>query len=111
MSLDSIRIPSGITTIPGYAFDGCRNLRYAIMEGAISSIGAYVFNFCYNMELCDLRNCEAVPTLANKNSFNYTSADLKIVVPDALYDEWITATNWSDSSIVSKITKASEYNG
>lgn len=37
------------------------------------------------------------------------SSDCKIVVPDALYDTWIAATNWSSSTIVSHIVKASEY--
>ena len=49
----------------------------------------------------------AVPTLSNVNAFNSTNATYKIVVPDALYSSWTTASNWS--SIASHIVKASEY--
>jgi hypothetical protein len=37
-----------------------------------------------------------------------TQAQMRIIVPDALYDEWIAATNWS--SHASRIIKASEFN-
>jgi hypothetical protein len=39
----------------------------------------------------------------------YNSNYLTFVVPDDLYDEWITANNWSQ--MASQIKKASEYNG
>jgi hypothetical protein len=45
-----------------------------------------------------------VPTLSSTTAFD---SPKKIVVPDALYDEWIAATNWV--SYASKIVKASEF--
>ena len=36
----------------------------------------------------------------------YTNENLKIIVPDELYDTWIVATNWS--TYANKIVKASE---
>ena len=48
-----------------------------------------------------------VPTLANVAAMGRNTDTSKIYVPDALYDEWIAATNWS--SIASRIVKASEF--
>jgi hypothetical protein len=47
--------------------------------------------------------------LSNSNAFNSIASDCKIVVPDALYDEWKAATNWS--TYASYIVKSSEFNG
>jgi hypothetical protein len=49
----------------------------------------------FNMVFYDFSHHTAVPTLANTNAFNGIPDDCKIIVPDALYDEWIAATNWS----------------
>ena len=60
------------------------------------------------MLLVDFRRATMIPTL-DSGCFNNIQSDCKIVVPDALYDDWITATNWSASNIVGHIVKASEY--
>ena len=44
-----------------------------------------------------------VPTISSTNSI----ANNLCVVPDALYDEWCAATNWS--AITNKIIKYSDY--
>jgi hypothetical protein len=36
-----------------------------------------------------------VPTLSSTNAFDSTAV---ILVPESLYDEWISATNWSSLS-------------
>lgn len=48
-----------------------------------------------NIQLLDFTNATFVPTLQFEidKSYNYF-----IIVPDALYDEWINATNWSNSA-------------
>ena len=61
------------------------------------------------MAFYDFSQHTAVPTLSNTGVFTSIQSDCKIVVPDALYDTWIAATNWSTYS--SKIVKASEFNG
>jgi hypothetical protein len=47
------------------------------------------------MAFYDFSHHTAVPTLANTNTFTGIPTDCKIIVPDALYDEWVAATNWS----------------
>lgn len=54
----------------------------------------------------DFSQATAVPSLSSTNAFSNTNNYYRIVVPNALYDQWIAATNWSDSSIVTHIEKA-----
>ena len=67
------------------------------------------FNGCTSLELVDFSEAAAVPTLSDVNAFTSTNSTYKIVVPDALYLTWIGTANWSDSTIVDHIVKASEY--
>ena len=54
----------------------------------------------------DFSSVTAVPVLSASNGLTTTSYVSVIIVPDALYDEWIAATNWV--AYASKIKKASE---
>ena len=56
--------------------------------------------------MVDFSQATAVPTMHNTNTFQNTNNTFKIVVPDALYNDWIVATNWS--TYASHIVKASE---
>ena len=60
--------------------------------------------------LFDFRKSTSVPTLANVNVFNNTPSNKEIIVPDSLYDSWITANNWNSetNNIVNCIVKASQ---
>lgn len=63
-----------------------------------------------SLRIIDCASLMAVPSLVNTYtlpSMSYSNS-YKIIVPDALYDEWIAATNWS--AFVDYIVKASEYN-
>lgn len=70
--MQNIRIPAGVTTIQQQAFTGCTSMRWY-----------------------DFTDLAAVPTLQVTNAFTNIPTDCKIVVPDALVDEWKTATNWA----------------
>lgn len=76
----------------------------------LSSVGSRgldnAFNGCTHLELVDFSEATAVPGLASTNAFQSTNNYYRIVVPNALYDQWIAATNWSDPSIVTHIEKA-----
>lgn len=54
----------------------------------------------------DFSKSTAVPALSSINAFENTNTYYRIVVPNALYNQWIAATNWSDPSIVTHIEKA-----
>jgi hypothetical protein len=59
------------------------------------------------MAFYDFSKHESVPTLEATSAFKSIPSDCKIVVPDALYDEWIAATNWS--TYAANIVKSSEF--
>jgi hypothetical protein len=60
------------------------------------------------MSFYDFSHHTAVPTLANANAFTGIPSDCKIIVPDALYDKWVSATNWS--TYASYIIKKTDWN-
>lgn len=95
-----------LTTIGSFAINAQYSLRSIVYPSKLTSINTYNCTNCYNLILHDFRNAESVPTLGT-NCFNNANPNMKIVVPDKLYDTWIAATNWS--AVASKIVKASEY--
>ena len=133
-SLQSITIPSSVTSIAQDAFYGCSSLQSITIPESVTSIGSGVFSLCNlvryikintsaelksqalnfggysyprrNGIIYDFSSVTAIPVLSASNGLtkiNYVSV---IIVPDALYDEWIAATNWA--AYASKIKKASE---
>ena len=110
-SLSSIVIPNSVTSIGDNAFYSCSSLSSIVIPNSVTSIGDNAFYSCSCIAYFDFRTHTSVPTLSNYSAFLGIVSDAKIVVPDALYDEWIAATNWSNSNAASKIVKASEFNG
>lgn len=91
-----------------YVFMNCYSLRKVKLLDCSgwSGIRNYTFIGCKELIVLDLSLCTSIISFSSNalTSPQY----LKIVVPDALYDEWIAATNWS--AYASKIIKASEFN-
>lgn len=48
-ALETITIPSSITSIGTYAFQTCYALKFATIPSGITSLGTYLFNACYSM--------------------------------------------------------------
>ena len=117
-SLTSIAIPNGVTSISNNAFSSCYSLNNITIPNGVTSIGDYAFNYCYSLNnitipnnVTSIRNsafssCSSitkydfsqhtsVPTLSHTDAFEDINQICKIIVPDSLYDSWITATNWS----------------
>ena len=82
----------------GYAFNGCTSLAtvYLSKLSSAAATGLYMtFNGCTHLELVDFSQATSVPSLSNINAFQNTNNYYRIVVPNALYNQWITSTNWS----------------
>lgn len=105
----SFTIPDGITSIGAGTLRQCELLTSIRMPPNLASIGNYCFQVSRRCVLFDFRRATLIPTLSATSTFTNLPSDCKIVVPDALYDDWIVATNWSAASIVGHIVKASEY--
>lgn len=105
-TLDRINIPNNVSEINTYALYHCYSLTKVNITSNITKIGSYAFFGCFANLKYDFSATTAVPTLDNSNSFNNINGNCKIIVPDALYDDWIVATNWS--TYADYIYKASE---
>jgi hypothetical protein len=93
-SLASIVIPDSVTLINNWLRE-CHSLASVVIPGGVTSLGANSFNNCYGIAFYDFTLLKKVPTLASNGTFNNISPDCQIRVPAALYDEWISAANWS----------------
>lgn len=106
-SLTTITIPKTVTSIGSYAVGYCRYLQTVIYKGQAPNIQSNCFNNCTSITKYDFRNCTTVPTLASASSLGHATG-CQIIIPDALYDDWTTATNWVSLTGVTFV-KASEY--
>jgi hypothetical protein len=94
-SLRKITIPESVTSIATNAFYNCYSLGSVIVPEGVTVIESQAFFNCGGMKFYDFTKHTAVPTLGNTNAFSGIASDCEIRVPAALYDEWISATNWS----------------
>ena len=94
-SLASLIIPDSVTSIGSSTFSSCNSLAFVTIPDSVTSIGSSTFSSCSGMAFYDFTACTAVPTLASTNAFNGIPADCIFLIPSALYDEWIAATNWT----------------
>lgn len=99
-----VYIPDSLVSIGFCAFHTSIKLTYiSPIPPTLNRIGQSAFAYTA-LQVLDCRRCVSIPTLDGTDAL---SSKPTIIVPDALYDEWIAATNWS--SLASKIVKASEY--
>ena len=111
VSLEEIELPSSLTTFGRGAMHTCSALTSIAIPAGVGAIGLQTFYGCSSCVLFDFRAKQSVPTLANVNAFTGTPVDKKIVVPDALFSSWTSASNWSSSTnyIASSIINATDY--
>lgn len=111
MSLEHVDISNwnlaSITSM-NYMFSDCHSL-LSVKLPKMNTVYVCQFSACGKCLLYDFRLCTSVPVLSNTNAFSGINANAKIVVPDALYNSWIAASNWSNSTIKSKIISVSDY--
>ena len=91
-ALQSISIPNGVTSIGYGTFYNCSALQSISIPNSVTGIGGDAFSYCFAFEY-DFSQSSQVPTLG-KNAFYGIFSSTKILVPSALYDTWVAATNW-----------------
>ena len=90
----------------GYnSFYYCTALESVTFAKEVKDFSLGAFYNCTACALYDFSACTNIPSLPSTTAIS-VDYFTKIVVPDALYDSWITATNWSNYA--GKIVKASE---
>lgn len=90
------RIPylsDNVNKIPNYCFQTSYSFKKVVFSN-VRSVGDSAFNWCQNLSILDFRRCTQVPTLGN-TPFYRGPISFKILVPSALYDQWIAASGWS----------------
>lgn len=106
-NIKTLCIPEGVTYISGLS--NCLNLKKIYCPSTITEINTMGSN-CRNLKVVDFSVSTQVPAITNSYAFQNT-LNCSIIVPDNLYDEWITSYSWPH--IISlhniKIIKASEY--
>lgn len=63
------------------------------ITGSVSTIQS--FSGCVSLKRYDFTELISIPTLNGTNSFPSQLVSYRILVPETLYNEWISATNWS----------------
>lgn len=92
-------------------FKGCTGLKTVDMpkwshDTPIAVDG--LFYGCTSLQVVNISEATAIPNGANVGSmFAYTNDTYKVIVPDALYEDWIADAYWSNIS--AHIAKASDY--
>ena len=92
-ALQSVSIPDSVTSIGNGAFSDCNALQSVSIPDSVTSIGNNAFSYCYAYEY-DFSQFSKVPTLGT-TAFNGILSSARILVPSALYDTWVAATNWA----------------
>ncbi len=105
-TLNNINIPNSVTSIGTYAFWNCYAFTHITIPSGVTSIGSSTFMGCHSLIRYDFTQHASVPTLSDTSAFTNINGICKIIVPDALYDSWITAAKWS--TYANYIYKASE---
>lgn len=86
-------LPNTITQINGYAFYNSRLCK--IVSGSnLNYIGNNAFQNCSACIEYDFSKCITIPQLGNVSAFALMNTGCVIKVPQALYSQWIVATNW-----------------
>ena len=93
-SLSYIYIPDTIDKIYCESFYNAYLLKTITIPGNIKSIDEYTFYNCTSMLYYDFTSHTSVPILYETVAFGGIPDDCEILVPAALYDEWVNATNW-----------------
>lgn len=94
-SLRSVTLSKNLTSIPMGCFNACYCLEKIVIPEKVASVETYAFSGCNSLVEYDFSKVEVIPTLANTNAFGNINKRAVIKVPSALYDQWITETNWS----------------
>lgn len=105
--VEELRGTENVTRIAAYAFYRCAELT-TVAFPKITNIATKAFYDCSKLEIF-IAGTEAdqVCTLEHADAFKNTPLTMRIVVPDALVEDYKTATNWA--TYASRIIGVTEW--
>ena len=81
MSLETITMPSTITSIGTYAFQYCYSLTNVVIPDGVTSIGTYAFQYCYSLTNVVIPNrVTSIGTYVFRQCYSLTN----VVIPDGV---------------------------
>ena len=84
---------NGLSTLYANSFSGLTSLEY-VRYPSLKALGAGCFTGCSGATF-DFSGCASVPTFDSRGYGEEFGANPTIIVPAALYDEWVEDTNWA----------------
>lgn len=85
-----------VTHLGGYALADIPTLK-SVYVPSVQTIKSHAFDGSSNLEIIDFGNTmQSVPELPYISAFKNLPTTCAIVVPDALYDEWVANTSWAN---------------
>lgn len=105
--LINITIPDSITSIKPLVLYNVPTLQSITFHSNVSTISNLSISCNPLLKYCDFSNHTSIPKMKHYNAFWKIPTTCKIIVPDALYEEWIAATNWS--TYADNIIKKSDW--
>lgn len=88
-------IPNGIVGLPYDCFNGCTSMSIFHVPPSVQNINNGVFAGCSRLKKILFVQHTSIPKLNAAGAFSQISNDCEIVVPQLLYSNWKSATNWS----------------
>ena len=81
-ALESITIPSWVTSLPDYCFSGCTSLSEITFLGtSINTRSTYIFNYCGNLTRINIPNADFwVRSLTSDSCFGYYSHETHLYI-------------------------------
>ena len=125
----TITIPEGVTIFPDGLFQSCIPILSVIIPESVTSIGSYAISYCYSLSSITIpagvtsigfsafASCHGVkeyhlkpinPPTIQSSTFSGIKSDCIIYVPKGSLSAYQTATNWSSTTIKSKLQEEPE---
>lgn len=90
--LESVTIPSSVTNIGESAFEDCRSLTTISIPSSVTSIGKRAFMDCYG--LTSMYSFNPVPPQAGTYCFGYPDKFIPLYVPEGSAEAYRNAREW-----------------
>lgn len=99
---------SNCSFVPSLAYD--YNIEQVVIPSTVTALGDSCLRDLQHCKYLDFTNLSAVPTLgAATDITNGYNNQIKIFVPDNLFETWLTTSPWNNGTLVDRTFTASDF--